>query len=445
MFRHIYDPPYNHWYGTKTWGLFRFKVTYGGSLATANDLPERVFLPGLMFNIREDGSNYIWNGIAWDKLDSNLYVGATNQANGIQGLVPPATSEERNKFLRGDAVWADAGVPTGTLTCAYVGVKKTFYSGISISDGDGDWLRNTVEVTANLSATESRLYTINLRFGADGPGGCALWYPYNSTHPITTENRNYEYYKDSWVFARSNTNHYIQTFSDGFTMDAWIEVDATQAGYHNLKVMVYGPKAVNVPRLVCLNVDGTVQTSIQNLTAGESVDITVSGTSIKLYPRPTHNTTIYWGESPLPEAVELTSTPYESPYLSYTAVKTDTGIRITAKDYTLNDWPTELSSVYLTLRSGDTTSIIDMNCLPYWVSTQLTKIDEDIADVNTRVSAIGIYQGATSEESGTSGLVPSASASEKDYVLKGDGTWLSLADIESRLSNLESRVTTLES
>ena len=355
------------------------------------------------------------------------YQGATASSAGVAGLVPAALSNQREKVLRGDGTWVDAGVPTGTCDCTYVNVKKTFYAGVNISDGDGDWIATCPTLTANIYPTDAIRYTLNLRFGADGPGGCSLCYPYNATAPGSLEERTFEYYRDTGVLARnSNQNHFIQTFSDGFTMNAWIEVDATQSGYHNLYIMVYGPKAADVPRSVPLNVDGTDLFLTQNLTAGESADIAVSGTTIKRYPRTTYRTELYRGEGSVHEPVELTETPYQSPYLPYSAVRTATGIRITANDYNISSWPQELSSVSLSLTSGSTTNVVDMNCLPGWVSTQLTKIDERIAAVNTRVNNIGVYQGATENESGVVGLVPAALSAEKDNYLKGDGTWAEL-------------------
>ena len=360
------------------------------------------------------------------------YQGATSTTAGVSGLVPAALSTQREKYLRGDGTWQDACVPTGVCNCTYAHVKRTFHAGVNICDGDGSWLSTAITLDASIYPDEVRLYHVNFRFGADGPGGCAYWLPYNTTAPQSMEERTYEFYRDSTIFQRNNSNHFIQTFSNGFSMDSWIEVDTEQSGYHYLYIRVYGPTAQDIPRAVPLNVDGTDVFLTQNLTAGQSADIPVSGTTIKLYPRPTHRTALYRNEfyeysgAAGFEPVEITSTEYTPPYLSYTAVRTSTGIRITANSVNINDWPQELSSVSLSLTSGSTTNVVDMNCLPYWVSTQLTKIDERIAAVNTRVNNIGIYQGATENESGVIGLVPAATSAEKDNYLKGDGTWAEL-------------------
>ncbi len=360
------------------------------------------------------------------------YQGSTSATAGTSGLVPAALSTQREKYLRGDGTWQDACVPTGICNCTYAYVRRTFNAGVSICDGDGSWFSTAVTLDASIYPDEVRIYHIHFRFGADGPGGCAYWLPYNTTPPQSIEERTYEFYRDSTIFYRNNSNHFIQTFSNGFSMDSWIEADTEQSGYHYLYIRVYGPTAQDIPRAVPLNVDGTDVFLTQNLTAGQSADIPVSGTTIKLYPRPTHRTALYRNEfyeysgAAGFEPVEITSTEYAPPYLSYTAIRTSTGIRITANSVNINDWPQELSSVALSLTSGSTTNVVDMNCLPYWMSTQLTKIDERIVAVNTRVTNIGIYQGATEDESGVIGLVPAPTSAEKDRFLRGDGTWAEL-------------------
>ena len=107
MSRYSYEIPYNQWSGNRSDTLNKWKINYKGSIAKASDLPDAGEFKGDTYNVLEDGSNYMWNGSSWDKLDANVYVGATSQAKGIQGLVPPAETSERNKFLRGDGTYKD--------------------------------------------------------------------------------------------------------------------------------------------------------------------------------------------------------------------------------------------------------------------------------------------------------------------------------------------------
>lgn len=50
------------------------------------------------------------------------------------------------------------------------------------------------------------------------------------------------------------------------------------------------------------------------------------------------------------------------------------------------------------------------------------------------------YSGATASANGTSGLVPPAASAERMHYLRGDGDWV---DLESRLSSVEQRLTSL--
>lgn len=119
----VYDPPYNQWYGVKNHNLLRFKITYGGSLPNASALPEKALMPGVMFHMENDGSNYMWNGVAWDKLDSNPFVGATSSKDGIQGLVPQPKVANREGFLYGGGGWKNldaSDVKTGVFALARI-------------------------------------------------------------------------------------------------------------------------------------------------------------------------------------------------------------------------------------------------------------------------------------------------------------------------------------
>ena len=121
--KETYDPPYNLWYGVKHKNLLRFKITYGGSLPDASALPPKALMPGVMFHMENDGSNYMWNGVAWDKMDSNPFVGATSSKNGIQGLVPQPKKANREGFLYGGGGWKDldaSDVKTGVFNLARI-------------------------------------------------------------------------------------------------------------------------------------------------------------------------------------------------------------------------------------------------------------------------------------------------------------------------------------
>jgi hypothetical protein len=121
--------------------------------------------------------------------------------------------------------------------------------------------------------------------------------------------------------------------------------------------------------------------------------------------------------------VLVEETEAEFPYLSYKVQRTETGIRIVADDYSLADWPVELSAATLELSAGGEPTTIDLGCIPAWVSNELQKIDEAIEQAATAIDRIGLYKGATENENGVAGLVPPALSAERNGTLHGDGTW----------------------
>lgn len=68
-----FNPPQNVWYGVKHDSLNKWKINYLGTIATVADLPESGTFKGDTYNIAEDGTNWMWNGESWDRLDSILY------------------------------------------------------------------------------------------------------------------------------------------------------------------------------------------------------------------------------------------------------------------------------------------------------------------------------------------------------------------------------------
>ena len=108
MAKYTYNPPYNQWSGNRSDTLNKWKVNYKGSIATASALPDKGEFKGDTYNVLEDGSNYMWNGNSWDKLDANVYVGSTATTNGIRGLVPPATAAQMYSLLTGMGTWQSA-------------------------------------------------------------------------------------------------------------------------------------------------------------------------------------------------------------------------------------------------------------------------------------------------------------------------------------------------
>ena len=69
---------------------------------------------------------------------------------------------------------------------------------------------------------------------------------------------------------------------------------------------------------------------------------------------------------------------------------------------------------------------------------------ENVSLAETLGDLISLFNGATAEAAGTSGLVPAPSAGDQDNYLKGDGTWANpVAAVTVDLDNLKTRVDTL--
>lgn len=73
------------------------------------------------------------------------------------------------------------------------------------------------------------------------------------------------------------------------------------------------------------------------------------------------------------------------------------------------------------------TNNISLNCLVSWVSDELSDRDTNISIVNNKVDAIQDFTGATVSNSGSQGLVPAPSISDRNLYLKGNGTWSELS------------------
>ena len=108
MIRYIYNPPYNHWSGNRTGNTNKWKIIYKGSVPTTDDLPAEGEFSGEVYNVLENSKYYMWNGSSWEEFSVNTYIGATSSSDGIQGLVPPATSNQIYNVLTGGGTWENA-------------------------------------------------------------------------------------------------------------------------------------------------------------------------------------------------------------------------------------------------------------------------------------------------------------------------------------------------
>lgn len=82
-------------------------VATSGDYSDLENTPtsESAVQDGTDLSLVTTGEKYIWN----NKADSTAMVGATASAAGSAGLVPAPAVADRDKFLKGDGTWSEAG------------------------------------------------------------------------------------------------------------------------------------------------------------------------------------------------------------------------------------------------------------------------------------------------------------------------------------------------
>lgn len=91
---------------TKISSVYKYK----GSVATYQDLPSTDLTVGDVYNVESDGSNYAWNGTAWDKLggevDLSNYYNKTQTDTLLSGKVDTSTLNDYYTKTRADELLA---------------------------------------------------------------------------------------------------------------------------------------------------------------------------------------------------------------------------------------------------------------------------------------------------------------------------------------------------
>ena len=88
---------------------------------------------------------------------ADIYVGATSSAAGTEGLVPAASSANRNKFLRGDGTWQ---IPTNDNTWRPIKVNSSEKLGSGTDTGAVDFVAGT-GITLAWDATNKKITITN--------------------------------------------------------------------------------------------------------------------------------------------------------------------------------------------------------------------------------------------------------------------------------------------
>jgi hypothetical protein len=106
---------------------------YKGSVATYQDLPSGDLTVGDVYNVESDGSNYAWNGTAWDKLGGDIDLSDYYTSSQVDSLLS-------NKLEQSDLV--DYVKNTDFATNSKGGVVKGNVNGFSIGSTGNPYASN---------------------------------------------------------------------------------------------------------------------------------------------------------------------------------------------------------------------------------------------------------------------------------------------------------------
>jgi hypothetical protein len=110
--------------------LFYYLASADGVLTTLSITDFEIV--GSTFSLGEIDEIYNKHEGMWKKYTPPTMIGATSASDGVKGGVPTPTIADREKFLRGDGTWAEAGGGTA------VSITPTLQSGTKIADYEID-------------------------------------------------------------------------------------------------------------------------------------------------------------------------------------------------------------------------------------------------------------------------------------------------------------------
>lgn len=418
---------------------------YRGSKPRYEELPTTDNQIGDVWNVGStlDGPNYVWTGEAWDLLGhASTGFGDVSGIDGSFSCLPlphltltavkpdgvDQTVQIDMSCLKDMIDSAALGVaPEGSFACTYEAEPQKYEIGVAIGDGDGDFT-SFIKIDFTIKPAQTATGALSVRFGADGPGGLALLSPYTSGITVyqSTVPDNVQYFRDATCLSDASF-HFVQTLDNKLTIEMWIE-QAETAGYHNLWIKAYGPKAPNVPRVAILryydpqdDTSFTTQRYIVNLTDGSSTEAIEppNDVVIKAYPRTSVNVRYYGGEF---TNYYTGSVEWEELSQS-TAYATDSGtvltllpsglVQVSVPENNIDLWPTELINAVLTLTTGNHTSTTNLNCMINWLNNQIARVQtlndsiiEMIADVTNETSEHinDMFEGTSTDATNTYSL-----------------------------------------
>ena len=314
------------------------------------------------------------------------YVGATAIANGIHGLVPAALIAEKDYFLRGDGEWA-AGTPGPTGPAGPTGA--TGPTGPKGDKGDkGDTGDTGPQGTTGATGPTGPA-------GADGAtAGQLYWY-----HHDDSDISGYEEFKRFPNESAEVDEAITCTVADTeYLVDSY----ATVVGVPAISSMPTGLWSFHTYAYV-------------NLVANSNL-------VYKVYSRTTGGT----------ETLIFTAT---------SATFTNTSVAEIITNYTYNGTHSMSSTDRIIVKIYVKSAVAGR--IVHFVYEGTTHVSYAITSLGVTATLPDDYTGATSGSNGVHGLVPAALIAEKDYFLRGDGTWaVVVTDIPDATASVAGKVST---
>ena len=392
------------------------------------------------------------------------YAGASASADGTAGLVPPASIANRNKFLRGDATWQ---VPTDTTYAAATtetdglmsSADKTKLDGVATGAEVNQNAFSSVKVgttTANASAKTDTLTvkatgaaTVSLSGKELSIGATNTTYAVTNTTAaglapkLSGGTTCYLRGDGTWVVPPDTTYATVTTSANGLMSstdkakldDVASSAEVNQNAFSNVKVGSTTASADDKTDTLTVKATGAASVSLngKELTIGATNTTygAATGSALGLV-KTGSNITNSSGTISLTKANVTTALGYAPPdtNTTYAEATTNTAGLMSASDKTKLDGVATGAEVnqnaFGKVVAGTTTAAasdkVDSLTLKATGAASVSISGKEVT-IGSTDTTYANYVGATSAAAGTPGLVPSATAANRNKFLRGDATW----------------------
>ena len=437
-------------------------VKVGSTTAAANDKTDTLEIAGSgSVTVSASGKKITVSGTNTTYAN---YAGASASADGTAGLVPPASIANRNKFLRGDATWQ---VPTDTTYAAATqsadglmsSADKTKLDGVATGAEVNQNAFSSVKVgttTANASAKTDTLTvkatgaaTVSLSGKELSIGATNTTYAVTNTTAaglapkLSGGTTCYLRGDGTWVVPPDTTYATATTSANGLMSstdkakldDVASSAEVNQNAFSNVKVGSTTASADDKTDTLTVKATGAASVSLngKELTIGATNTTygAATGSALGLV-KTGSNITNSSGTISLTKANVTTALGYAPPdtNTTYAEATTNTAGLMSASDKTKLDGVATGAEVnqnaFGKVVAGTTTATasdkVDSLTLKATGAASVSISGKEVT-IGSTDTTYANYVGATSAAAGTPGLVPSATAANRNKFLRGDATW----------------------